>query len=225
MVEESEIKESETFYAAVTGNDCDPRLKKSLERIKEVCDEIEKHGAIIYVGRVGQLCTDKFRGPTAQSIRNKPQTLKKYVELRIAEQKVPAKKDREGVRAQISDPKIRAYVIRLEEEVRDCHERIAKLKKLLENLPPLEIDKLIAGALSGGMHLALTAPHDDHEETESKGHILCATARRALEKITDETHLSSCGLRVYNNRLITKATSYKVLDKDEFQALRDLLTL
>jgi hypothetical protein len=132
-------KESEKFYRSIIGGDYDSRLKKSLEYIKEVCDEAEKHGGRIYVGRIGRLCREQFGGPAAQSIRNQPDTLKRYVDIRAAEQVLPARTGQKENGIKISDAKVRAYVLLLEEQVRDYEEQIKILKRLFKRITPVEM--------------------------------------------------------------------------------------
>jgi hypothetical protein len=215
-------KESEKLYRSITGGNYDSRLKRSLENIKEVCDGIEKRGGRIYVGRVGKLCREEFAGPAAQSIRNKPDTLKRYIDLRAAEQALPIRAGQRENKLRISDPKLRAYVLLLEEQARDSEERAKTLKKLLEKITPVEIDKLIADAFSSGT--PLTLPSFTAGAGEIEGHTipLSVSTRRALEKITSEAHLEQFGLSLYRGRVVDGLTR-KFLDKDEYRALLDLL--
>jgi hypothetical protein len=215
-------KESEKLYRSIIGADYDSRLKGSLRNIKEVCDEREKHGGRIYVGRIGRLCREQFGGPAPQSIRNQPDTLKRYIDLRAAEQLLPAETGRKETGPKISDPKIRAHVLLLEEQVRDYEEQVRILKKLFEKIAPVGIDKLIAEAFSNGTPLALLPTSNESPTTEVNGICLSEPARRALEKITSEAHLKVFRLSLYKGRVINEMTR-KFLEKEEYQALLDLL--
>lgn len=216
--------EAETFYDSIVEGEYDARLKKSLNNIKEICDEIESHGGRVYVERVGKLCKKKFGGPAAQSIRNKPGTLKCYVDLREAEQVLPAGKDRGASKIKISDPKVRAYVLQMEEELRDSYEHIGRLKKLFEQLAPVEMDAMIAQAFSNPKSSELNLRSVPGENcSDGSGTLkLGELARLALGKITSESHLTSCGFRMHSGRVLT-STNYKFLDRDELTALRELL--
>jgi hypothetical protein len=216
------LKESEKQYRSIIKGDYDSRLKKSLENIKTVCDEIENHGGRIYVGRVGKLCKEQFGGPAAQSIRNQPDTLKRYVDLRSAEQVLPARISRKGNGIQISDPKTRAYVLLLEEQGRDYEEQIRILKRLIESVTPVEIDKLIAEAASTGNLLALPPVFTEPGNKEASGVSLSEPARRALEKITSESHLKRFRLKLYKGMVVDEMMS-RFLDKAEYQALLNIL--
>lgn len=214
--------QSEECYRSVINGNYDSRLKRSLENIKAVCDEGEQHGARIYVGRIGKLCKEKFGGPAAQSIRNKPDTLKRYIDLRAAEQVLPARGGQKESKLNISDPKTRAYVLLLEEQLRDARETISILKRLLERITPVEIDRLIADAFSNAATLELPPVSNESEKTGLNGVCLSEPLRRALEKITSESHLKLFRLSLYKGRVIDEMTR-KFLNKDEYQALLDLL--
>lgn len=216
-------KESEKQYRSLIKGNYDSRLKKSLENIKSVCDDIENHGGRIYVGRVGKLCKEQFGGPAAQSIRNQPGTLKRYVDLRAAEQVLPARIRRKDKGLQTSDPKIRAYVLLLEEQLRDSEERFGVLKKLFESITPVEIDKLIAEATLHGNLLALPSISTKPSDKEANSVSLSEPASRALEKITSEVHLKQFRLKLYKGRVVDEMMN-RFLDKDEYGALLDMLT-
>lgn len=218
------MKQSEKLYNSIVEGDNDSRLKSSLENIKCVCDEIENHGGRIYVGLVGKLCRENYTGPAAQSIRNQPGTLKRYVDLRAAEQLLPTESGQSGEGIKISDPKVRAYVLMLEERVRDCEEVIRILKKLFTRIAPVEVDKLIAGAFTNGALLELPPATGEHGDNGNDKLHLSGAARQALEKLTSESHLSPFGLSLYKGRVISE-TRRKFLDKDEVQALLDLLAV
>lgn len=217
-------KESEKLYRSAIDGDYDPRLKESLERIKAVCDEIEKHGGRLYVGRVGKLCQEQFGGPAAQSIRNKPDTLKRYVDLRAAEQLLPTKTGQKDNGVKISDPKTRAYVLLLEEKVRDYEEQIRILKKLFEKITPVEIDKLISEAFLNRTPLMLPPITNESGNNGVEGIRLSEPARQALEKITSVAHLKQFRLKLYKGRVVNEMMC-KFLDKDEYQGLLELLAV
>jgi hypothetical protein len=219
-------KDSEVFYQSVINGSYDPRLKESIKNIKAACDEIEQYGGYISVGRVGKICKENYRGPATQSIRNKPETLKRYVNLRQAEQVLPKKTEHDNVKMKISDPKIRVYVLQLEERLDSCLKQIQGLKKLFSQLAPIEIDSIIAQAFSSGSLIDTEFLQLYKRETfDQAGKIkLSELSRQALEKITNEEHLRLCGLRLYKGRVLT-ATNYKFLDGDEFSALLELLKI
>jgi hypothetical protein len=216
------VKESEKFYRSIIDRDHDSRLKRSLESIKNVCDEIERYSGRIYVNRVGKLCLEQFGGPVAQSIRNKPDILKRYVDLRAAEQSLPGRIKQKDNRINISDPKIRAYTLLLEEQVRDYEEQIRILKNLLMRIAPVEIDKLIAEAFSNGSPLALPLISNESSNGVGNSSNLTEPARRALGKIINEAHLKLFRLSLYKGRVVDEMRR-KFLEKDEYQALLKLL--
>lgn len=215
-------KQSEEFYRSVIDGNYDSRLKRSLENIKVVCDEREKHSARIYVGRIGTLCREQFGGPAAQSIRNKPDTLKKYIELRAAEQVLPAGIRQTESKPIISDQKTRAYVSLLEEQLQDSIKTINNLKTFCEQITPVEIDKLIADGFLSSRTLKLPPVPNETTPRGFNGSKLSEPARRALEKLTSEDHLKSFRLSVYKQRVVDKMMR-EFLNKDEYKALINML--
>jgi len=161
------VKESEKFYHSIIVGDYDSRLKRSLESIKEVCDEREKHGGRIYV---------------------------------------------------------RTYVSLLEEQVRDYEEQLRILKKLFMRITPVEIDKLITEAFLDGTQLTLPPISNESSNDGHNGISLSEPARRALEKITSETHLKRFRLSLYKGRVVNEMMR-KFLDKEEYQSLLNILAM
>jgi hypothetical protein len=211
---------SDNFFQSIINGDDDPRLKESLKRIKEVCDDIIAHGGRIYVSIVGKRCEKKFGWPKAQSIRNKPKTLNKYVEIREAERRKPVVKSDQGILQTISDPKIRAYILLLEAANQDMTNENARLLKAFNNIAPLEIDKAIAQLPTKS--LSLNISETDTFDGKPRSLKLGEVAHRAIGKITSEEHLGQAGLRLYKGHLLTQ-TNFTFLDKDEVAALLDLL--
>ena len=226
MSDESDRKKaSEALLNSIANGEYDPRLQESLRRIKEVCDDIEKHGGRIYVSRVGKLCEEKFKGPVAQSIRNKPDTLKHYIELRTAEQKLTIEKDPrtilQKILHKISDPVVHSFVILQNETIKDREEQIGRLNKGIKSILPVEIDKLLASASAGPGKLSLLAAKEAAGERASCLR-LSDVARRALARLTNEDELNRCGLRLHKGHVLTN-TNHKFLGKEEFSALEELL--
>jgi plasmid stability protein len=218
-------KPSEVLYHSIANGKYDLRLKESLRQVKEVCDEIEKHGGRIYVSRVGNLCEEKFKGPVAQSIRNKPDMLKRFVELRAAEQKISIEKDHrtvlQKILQKISDPMVRSFVILQNETIKDLEEQIRRLNKAIASISPMEIDKMLASASAGSNRAELpVAEKADDERNKCLGlnEVVC----RALVRLTSEDELKLCGLRLHNGHVLT-STNYKLLDKEELSELKNLL--
>ena len=61
------------------------KVRRSLETIRKVCDDLEKNNRKIYVTRVGDECGDKYGSPKLQSIRNNRKLIE-YIQKREDEQ-------------------------------------------------------------------------------------------------------------------------------------------
>lgn len=215
-------EEAEKLYTLIIDGDYDSRLKTSLERIKKVCDDIEAHGGRIYVGRVGRLCVEKFEGPTAQSIRNKPETLRKYVDLRATGNKLPRETENINWKT-VSDPKTRVLLTLQKATIEDRDNEIKRLKTLLATIAPLEMDKLLADSSANNADI-LYPPSREGISSNEKQHNpeLSDVAHRAIKKIIDEDHLRKVGLRFYNGYVLSQ-TNFTFLEEEEVLALLDLL--
>lgn len=220
-----EKKNSETFYESVINGEYDSRLKKSMEHIRAACDEIEGFKGIISVGVVGAYCKDNYKGPAAQSIRNKADTLKRYIDLRSAEQVNPVKKDSDDVKMKISDPKVRFYVLQLEDQRNLYAQQTQRLQKFIQSLAPVEMDAIIAQAFSGiSVNEDILAGIFKPEKNELNSKIeISAAVRKALEKITDDEYLRTFGLELYKGHLILSSTKKTFLSNKEVSALIELL--
>lgn len=56
-----------------------------MSRIRAACDALDKGACAYTIADVGRYCERRWGGPKAQSIRNKPDVLARYIRLRIAE--------------------------------------------------------------------------------------------------------------------------------------------
>lgn len=157
------MKASEQFYDWVMNNTTDDKRKKSLEHIRIACDMIERRREPkgIYVARVGEICESEFKndetvkGPKAQSIRNSSDILKKYVDLRAAEQKLPEK----ATDRKLSDDRVQAesqYQIALATIAQQRGE-IERLRKEIHNYTPRSLEELVEDARVGGPKVEIPA--------------------------------------------------------------------
>lgn len=81
------MRVSTSFYETVVTNSEGVARVKSMQRIRTACDSLEKKGAPAQytIADVGRYCEQRWGGPKAQSIRNSPAVLARYIRLRIAE--------------------------------------------------------------------------------------------------------------------------------------------
>lgn len=81
------MRVSINFYESVIANSEGAARIKSMQRIRAACDSLEKKcGQVQYtIADVGRYCEQRWGGPKAQSIRNSPAVLARYIRLRIAE--------------------------------------------------------------------------------------------------------------------------------------------
>lgn len=78
---------SEALYDEIVANTEATIRLKSMSRIRMACDSLDKEceGRPYTVADVGRFCERKWGGPKAQSIRNSPDVLTRYIRIRIAE--------------------------------------------------------------------------------------------------------------------------------------------
>lgn len=81
------MRVSTSFYETVVTNSEGVARIKSMQRIRTACGSLEKAGSQeqYTIADVGRYCEQRWGGPKAQSIRNSPAVLARYIRLRIAE--------------------------------------------------------------------------------------------------------------------------------------------
>jgi superfamily II DNA or RNA helicase len=77
-------------YLAQKMNGATPKLARSLENIKTVCDELDESGDSITTTKVAVACVESFGSPQLQSIRNN-HDLRNYILIRIQSQNKASK--------------------------------------------------------------------------------------------------------------------------------------
>jgi hypothetical protein len=207
------MKISETIFNDLKSTAKSQQRLQSLENIKKVCDILDDARASITPASVGRVCQKQYGGPKSQSIRNSPDELLKYIRARSNEQVLP-NSEAKKTEMEIEDPRVKAFVSLLQEEL--YQERAAKKRMIaaLRNLYPLDIDELISRGFSNDVKDV--KPHSKIE--------LERNARLALEKIVDDTHLLKFGLECYRNSIKSTGPANTIfLSKDEVSAIRRLL--
>jgi hypothetical protein len=112
----SKTNEADELFASLTAGASNPRLKESLVRLKAACDFLEGSNVSITVTAVGKYCSDRWKGPKAQSIRNAKDTLFAYLQVRRAKQVLPVSSRKLSHEPLIQDETVRAYVALVKSE-------------------------------------------------------------------------------------------------------------
>ena len=202
----------DVLFESMIADADNPRLKTSLERVKEACDFLEQSRAEITPTTVGRYCDSRWSGPKAQSIRNARGTLLRYVETRRGLQSMPATQRRSGDEPLIYDETVKAYVSTLraerDEAIRTKNRIIAALRKV----PGIPIDELIGNGFKAVAPVATPMPVT-----------LPAAAVTALRKLFEVERLARVGLELHRNRMRNTITGDILLDKPDVEALRLLV--
>ena len=202
-------KEAEALFTSLGERISNPRLRESLDRVKAACDFFDTTGVAITPTAVGNYCSDRWKGPKAQSIRNAKDTLFAYLSLRRACQVLPEAARKLSREPLIQDETLRAYVALMRAERDEAIRLKDRIVAGLRSIPGLPIDDLIA---SGFKPLA---PKQEREVNDG--------VRAALQRLFETDNLNSVGLEVYRNRLRHAATKKVLLEKADVEALLSLL--
>lgn len=188
-----------------------PRLKASLKRVKEACDFLEASSGAITPTSVGRFCETKWGGPKAQSIRNQPDILLRYIDTRKGQQKLPMEKGNRVSEPVIHDETVRAYVSLLRAERDEAVRNTSRIIQGLRKIPGIPIDELIGNGFK-------PIPAD----TKPLMNAISSNAASALTKLLNDTHLAKTGLELRKDRLRNSLTGEVLLEKSEVEALREL---
>ncbi len=197
--------EADQLLSALLSENINARLRDSLERVKAACDFLDSSGVAITPTAVGNYCSDRWKGPKAQSIRNAKDTLFAYLQLRRAHQVLPASTRKASREPLIQDETVRAYVALIKAERDEAVRHKDRIVAGLRTIPGLPIDDLIA---SGFKPLAAKPERRVSDE-----------ARGALERLFAAENLASVGLELYRHRLRHIATKKVLLEKADVETL------
>lgn len=187
-----------------------PRLRQSLERVKEACDALETSRLSITPTAVGKYCDDRWKGPKAQSIRNAKDTLFAYLQTRRSKQVLPTAAQSASYEPPIRDEAVRAYVVLVKSERDEAIRMKNRIIKGLRSIPGVPIDDLIASGFK-----PTAAP--------SKPSGISPEARSALARLFNEANLAAVGLELFRNRLRAKTTKQVLLEKQDVEVLLGLM--
>lgn len=205
---------AEQFYQSllVTG------LAESAKNIWRACDIIEQTGKgtiEIRVSEVGRICKEHFGGPTAQSIRNQKDTLKKLVDIRADALLVVAKHFTPGSSAhEIADPNTAALVRVLEERIRQLTQSNRRLRSAFKNLDPSLI-RIIEDE-HDGLRI-VSNPNNSFAEPVSD---IESESLRAFLRLD---HLQAFGLNIDDKERIVEGRTV-LMEKAALRAIRRLIS-
>ncbi len=202
---------TDDIFEAMLASIKNPRLKQSLGRVKEACDFLEKSQAAISPTSVGSYCSDRWKGPKTQSIRNSQDTLFRYLQTRMAKQVLPVTAKKQSFEPVIRDETVRAYVTLLKTERDEAIGLKNRIIAGLRSLPGIPIDDLIA---SGFKQVA---------GRKKEGTAISNEVREALSRLFTESNLASVGLELYRERLRHATTKKVLLEKLDVQVLLALI--
>jgi len=206
----------------------DVRLKRSIDRIKSVCDEIAKEalrhtklGGVfkrspIFIAEVGRRCTDKFGGPSAASIvrnRSKEPLKGVYIDLRSEELRSSLRMQSTASLASSESPAVSAYVRSLEQRLSVSEQMIVGLSQTLRGLKPVSLHQALICGVRDGDSLDLIAGAQERPSDLD----VSALVRRLL----DHRHLSRFGLSL-DQSVFNSATGEELLSPEEVSILQRL---
>lgn len=216
------VSSIELYESIMSDKSIDTRLKNSLVRIKQSCDQIEneavalitKNGSIhknpIYIASVGNKCKSLFNGPTADSINrnSKNEPLKpKYIQLRAIEFESKYKDQIGDIKQLNSDP----YTLSLENRNKFLENQVRALSKVLKQSPSRPIDDILNSLTNENTHEGLNKIEIDFKI--QKKYI------DSIAKLTNKEHLSKFGMKSANGYVVDTLTEEVFLTKDELNSL------
>lgn len=202
---------TDDIFEAMAASINNPRLKQSLERVKDACDFLERSQVAISPTAVGSYCTDRWKGPKTQSIRNSQDILFRYLQTRMAKQILPVAAKKQSFEPVIHDETVRAYVTLLKTERDEAIGLKNRVIAGLRSLPGIPIDDLIAS----GFKQVSTSKKDEAAVSNE--------VRDALSRLFTESNLASVGLELYRERLRHITTKKVLLEKPDVEALLALI--
>jgi transcription-repair coupling factor (superfamily II helicase) len=212
----------ELFDSINSDKSIDTRLKKSLVRIKQSCDEIEneatklifQNGSIhknpIYIASVGKKCKSLFNSPTADSINrnSKNEPLKpKYIQLRAIEFENKYKDNIGEIKQLSSDP----YTLSLQNRNKYLENQVKSLTKLLKQFPSRPVDQILN---------SLTNESTIEDLNEIKVNFkIQKKYLDSIAKFNNIDHLNKFGLKMENGFIVDALNEDVFLTRDELNSL------
>lgn len=202
--------QSDDLFQSLLAEADNPRLRQSLERVKEACDALETSRLSITPTAVGKYCDDRWKGPKAQSIRNAKDTLFAYLQARRSKQVLPTAAQSASYEPPIRDEAVRAYVVLMKSERDEAIRMKNRIIKGLRSIPGVPIDDLIAS----GFKPTASPPKQTGIGPEARG---------ALARLFSEANLAAVGLELFRNRLRARTTKQVLLEKQDVEVLLGLM--
>jgi hypothetical protein len=215
------VSSLELYETIISDLSIDARLKNSLVRIKQTCDEIEKEaveliskkGFInknpIYIASVGKKCESLFNSPTAESINrnSKKEPLKpQYIKLRAIEFENKYKDQIGEIKQIIHDP----YTLSLKNRNIFLEQQVRALSKLIKQSPARPVDDILK-----------FFSHDSSEDlNEIKIDIAIQNKyREVISKLRNQEHLRKFGMKIDSEYIVDAISEDVFLTRDELNAL------
>lgn len=201
------------LYSSIAALVNNPRQLESLTRVKQACDYLATNRVKITPTSVERYCLDRgWPGPKAQSIRNSPGVLAKYLHTRCAGQTVPRAQSGTAVEPVIHDETLRAYVMLLTQERDQAVAARTRIEKALRSIPGIPSDDLIRA----GFGQQPAAPFVSTP-------VLPAEVVRAIGLLFNAQALEQCGLELFKDRIRQSTTRNVLLNAESVKALRGAL--
>ncbi len=208
------------LYETLLAEASNAKLLRSLERLKQACDDLEDSKIRITPAAVGKYCVQRWAGPKTQSIRNSQEVLFKYMKTRAAQQVLPVSERSKPFEPAIKDESIRAYVTLLKAELDEAVRTKNRLLSGLRNIPGIDVDALIAT----GFQRADPKPAVASSEDAAKAPKVKEEVRTAVARLLNADALASVGLELYRSRLRHPLTKKVLLEKEDVEALSSLMS-
>lgn len=207
-------KTLDELYVEIAGQVENPRQLESLARIKQACDYLAPHRIKITKIGVERYCLDRgWTGPKAQSIRNSPDVLDKYLKQRCAGQTVPRAPAEKAEKFAIQDESVRAYVSLVEQERDQAIAAKTRIEKALRSIPGIPADDLISAGFGKATPSQVMPAQRNLQPEVTQG----------IRALLNTATLEQCGLQLYKDRIRQSTTRNVLLEASSVRALRSLL--
>jgi hypothetical protein len=142
-----------TKYEELKEKLINPKAIETLDRIEESINVLEKEQILFNVASIGRYCEDKWESPKTQSIRNN-KDLMEYIKHRQNLIKLKNKESKnknngnvygldKKIMDSIENENIKTYLKIQEERYKLLEQQYFNLKKVISDISPVNIDKLI----------------------------------------------------------------------------------
>jgi len=141
-------KNNKDMYSLLKENITNNKSLLALDRIKEAIDFFNKEKAEYSIAGIARYCVSKYGSPKAQSIRNSENLMKliKYEQTNRPTRK-KVYNDKSDIISLVDDERVKSHIIIQQEEITALRKRYSDLVNAVENMQPLDADKLLKNNL------------------------------------------------------------------------------